>query len=361
MEFDPGYSYVIGKLSDITEKLPTITKQQAAHLALLLNKLKTDSPEVEDPITVNLKGSTATKLKVKVLEPLYFLDRDWFKNASKKGAPLSSLSIDKGLGSRGNRGANNTGLKLEGKLQADLTKLAKGEKVEGLAKAILEVLDIDPVDLAEIEAVGRDAGSRALSVIGGKIVFKPGVDKDIGPIVRDIVINTTHGDKFYVSVKKGGTVAYVNAGVRSSLLRPKPKGYTDTGLALLTALGINPDSYDAVFSDKKTIYREHVKNPDCDKSTLQGLINSSLGYGFVMAHLKDNGKFECFKQTKERLDEMAGPITSIDLFYGGISSPGRRVDIKISCGQYKYIASFRNSSGTGDGVFWPTHFYINKG
>jgi hypothetical protein len=361
METQKGYSYIINKVSDIKEKLPTITEQQANQLSLLLTKLKTDNHKTEDPLTVNLEKSNSTKLKVKVLAPLYFLEPDWFKEASKKGAPLSALSIGKGLGSRGNRGVNNTGLKLEAQLQADLTKLAKGENVEGLAKAILTVLDIDPVDLAEIEAVGKDAASRALTIQGNRIVFKPGVDKNIGPIVRDIIINTTYGDKFYVSVKKSGTVAYVNAGVRSSILKPKPKGYSDEGLALLTALGIKPDLYDAVFSDKTTIYREHVKNPDVDKVTLRGLINSALGYGFVMAHLKDNGKFECYEQTKEKLDEMAGPITSIDLYYGGIDSPGRRVDIKVSCGSYKYIVSIRSSKGVAGGDFWPTHLYINKG
>lgn len=361
MEIKSGYSYIINKLSDIKERLPNIPEQQASQLALLLTKLKTDNPNVDDPITVNLEKSSTTKLKVKVLEPLYYVDPDWFKTASKKGAPLSALSIDKGLGSRGNRGSNNTGLKLEGKLQADLTKLAKGESVEGLAKAILTALDIDPVDLTEIEAVGRDAASRALTIQGNSIVFKPGIDKNIGPIVRDLVINTTYGEKFYVSVKKGSTIAYVNAGVRASIFKPRPKGYSDEGLALLTALGINPDLYDAVFSDKETIYREHVKNPDVDKVTLRGLINSALGYGFVIAHLKDNGKYECYEMTKEKLNEMSGPITSLDLYYGGIGSPGRRVDIKVSCGSYKYIISLRSSKGMGGGDFWPTHLYINKG
>jgi len=158
-----------------------------------------------------------------------------------------------------------------------------------------------------------------------------------------------------LSLKTGGTVTFFNSGVRTVLSPAEIKSGRITnkdGLKILDMFNIN----DALFCD---IYNGNLKQGYVEdvwktmsakqKSQLKNFLVSGVGHGYTIVH-KLTGKTEVYEIDKTYMTEAATP-KSCNVYYGGKSGTGKRIDMEIETGHYILKLNIRDTQG-GDG--YPT-------
>jgi hypothetical protein len=123
-------------------------------------------------------------------------------------------------------------------------------------------------------------------------------------------------------------------------------------LKILDMFNIN----DAVFCD---IFNGKLKKGYVDdvwktmsqkqKNQLKNFLISGVGHGYTIVH-KLTGKTKVYEIDKTYMTSAATP-TSCNVYYGGKSGTGKRIDMEIETGHYILKLNIRDTQG-GDG--YPT-------
>ena len=330
----------------------------------LFKALKTVT-DIEDPIgldptkpsAVNITRKLQTNKKaIEVIKKL--TGQDIGESGKIK---WNGLNIKFGEGSRGGRGVKSKGPGFEASLAADLEKLSK----EGLSKANLESFN-HPVLISKItEELDLKKGNFTVRLDGSANKPRPLAFSPSGPTVSfsgesvaatltDITV-IKGVEEYYISAKFGGTLTFFNSGVAKVLPANEiKKGKIENldGIALLEALGIDNESFCAVFNyyAKGKPGRFVAQYPKPDKTKLQKLVSSGIGSGYYYAQA-GAGEDQFFKIDKAYNSKASKIIVDPEVQYGGSTGKGKRVDLVFESEKYKFKINIRNKQG---GTY-PTH------
>lgn len=316
--------------------------------------LKSKFPKVESPINVD----PAAIAKINVTRDLQ-TDIDLVK--IKREAKVTKITMKYGSGSSGGRGVQNKGNAYEGQLAVALRQWWSGEKITDpkLLQAVEDIVKLHNLKKCKnfsVEEVGELNNKRPFIftpqvLISSKIQV---IDNDLGPVVTDLTLYCDK-KKIYLSLKTGGTVTFFNSGIRTVLSPAEIKSGKITnkdGLKILNMFNINDALFCDIYNGKlKKGYVEDVwktMSPK-QKNELKNFLISGVGHGYTIVH-KLTGKTEVYEIDKQYMTEAATP-TSCNVYYGGKSGTGKRIDMEIETGHYILKLNIRDTQG-GDG--YPT-------
>lgn len=362
-------------------KVQTLIKRELLDdVAAILEHLNEEYKglEYEQPIAIDPTPKNNTKLKIRKtfvgklatqmdsnpqtqINIRQALSR--IKRPDGKPIKVNDLGFSFGDGSRGNKGVNNRGLGFEDDVVASFELWKQGEPYEAgaiikpnIEKFILELVDYyDLTKYSEIKIVPEGALNKARPLnitsagmyVGGSPVF------DIGKTVTDVTVQGRNPrgavDKtVYLSLKKGSTVSYFNAGLGQGMLRGYPAQqatgdykHSSDFLTFCKHFGIDLEMFDACFryktAPKSPIGEEQPSN--YNPRAIGQLIESAIGYGFHMVHLFDTGAknikhYEASQQYMKRNGTLRGKPT---IYYGGASRFSRSVRIQVQTHDYRKI------------------------
>jgi len=279
----------------------------------------------------------------------------------KREAKVSKITMKFGSGSSGGRGVQNKGNAYEGQLAEAIKEWWGGNKITDpkLSQAVDDIVKLHNLNKCkklEVKMVGELNNKRPFIfspqvLISSKI---PVSDNNLGPVVTDITL-ICDKKEIYLSLKTGGTVTFFNSGIRTVLSPQEIKTgriKNKDGLKILDMFNIN----DALFCD---IYNGNLKKGYVEdvwktmsskqKNELKNFLISGVGHGYTIVH-KLTGKTEVYEIDKKYMLEAATP-TSCNVYYGGKSGTGKRIDMEIETGHYILKLNIRDTQG-GDG--YPT-------
>ena len=113
--------------------------------------------------------------------------------------------------------------------------------------------------------------------------------------------------------------------------------------------------YDKVISksfndNNKMSGQENVTNK-INKNDLEYFIQSGIGYGFQMVHKIAKNKIKCFYVDQNYM-KTASKVQNVNVYYGGKTGSGKRIDIEITTPKYTLKMNIRDSTGNNNG--YPT-------
>ncbi len=279
------------------------------------------------------------------------------------GREFPKYSIVFGDGSRGGRGANNTGLLFEKEVLNDL-ELYIQEGVSAKFKypdmmAQLHAAFLGKAQKINAQLVGGENNKRPLTMSAKGMFFGDG-SVNIGRKVADIVVNCD-GVPYYLSLKYGSTVTFFNAGIKKYFTATQFKNgkFTDsTARAMLEMLGLDeqrfihtfmnyaaPDDaeerHDKDIIDVTSLYRN-------ENSELIRMLASGIGTGYYLVHKKGKKTkvaYMGFQNLREALK-----VRTAKIVYPATGA-AKRIDIFILTNLFKFKINIRSKQGT----LLPTH------
>ena len=317
--------------------------------------LKSTFKKVENPINIDPKSIG----KINITRGLYgTIDINKIKSAAK----ATKITMKFGDGSSGGRGVQNKGNAYEGQLAEALRQWWSGDKIDdaNLAKAVDNIVKLHQLNKCkkfEVKEVGELNNKRPFIftpqvLISSKI---PVTDNNLGPVVTDITLICDGKKEIYLSLKTGGTVTFFNSGIRTVLTPTEIKNGRITnkdGLKILNMFNIKDALFCDIYNGKlKKGYVEDVwKTMSANqKKELKNFLISGVGHGYTIVHKLSN-RTEVYKVDKSYMDSAATP-SSCNVYYGGKSGTGKRIDMEIETGHYILKLNIRDTQG-GDG--YPT-------
>lgn len=322
-----AYNLIPKRLSEIPQ---SFTAQRE-----LFTYLTNRYTKIADPIAID----RAYPNRVKVTRALTgYYDLKDFK-------PMQGKLYQKwGEGSRGNRGANNSGNQFERSFIASIrdynsgdTEKVRPERIE----AIKEIYRISSITSADVTHVAHEGGRntpRTLRKISAGLSF--GTSFDIGADVSDVTINKN----IYLSLKEGTNFRLVNAGL-GKLHKNNPDIITE----LYSILGVDPSVV------ANAIKGKHVRGSEDptikpDLSKLTSLLRSAHGHGYIMVH-GHRSQIDVRNITKADINKLR--VTDAEVVYSGKSGRAKLINIKlkISSTNDTYSFTLRDSHGGHDKNF----------
>lgn len=337
-----AYDLIPTKPADITDKIKSDLGQYAS--AVLL-KLQKDHPSIKDPIALDPKKPKEVKITRKLSESVDV-------KALQKQFP--ELKISFGEGSRGGRGTQNKGNLFEDELAADLEAWWRGEGVSSdvnanLINDLIAKYSIDTWTEMYVDAEGAANKPRPLMINGKSILVSPGLG-EIGDVVTDITLRKgtkkTDDAGLYLSLKFSGTVTFFNAGTKKYLTDAELQSgiiKNAGGVALLDMFGIDNAMFCSVFNGTMKKGSSVDTTRKINRTSLENLIKSGIGYGFHMVHKK--GGTIISKEIDKQYRDAASKVQTVTVFYGGKGGNGSRVDIEVRTPKYILKFNFRNKQG----------------
>lgn len=337
-----AYDLIPKTANEITEKVKGNTAQS---IAAVLLKLQKDYPQIKDPIAIDPSKPKDVKVTRKLSESIDI------KSLQKQ---FTDLKISFGEGSRGGRGTQNKGNLFEVELANDIEAWWRGDNVSSDANAdlindLISKYKIDKWKELYVDAEGAENKPRPLMINGKSVLVSPGL-VDIGATVTDITLRKgktkTANAGVYLSLKFSGTVTFFNAGTKKYLSDAELQSgliKNPGGIALLEMFGIENAMFCAVFNGtmKKSAPADTTRK--INRTALENLIKSGIGYGFHMVHKKGNTIIS--KEVDQAYRDAASKVQSVTVFYGGKTGTGSRVDIEVKTPKYILKFNFRNKQG----------------
>ena len=283
----------------------------------------------------------------------------------------------------------NKGLEFEQKFFADANKVLVGEdtgsRFQPFIKKFNEKIQKEKkLAISNIEAIGSsgqngkfsgvlDEGSknqsRPLKLSGTGLVVSAGGETklDIGSTITDITFQ--YGEKklpVYLSLKFGPTLTFFNSGVggRNGPLLFTEKEIRDYkittkgGLTFLKMFGLNTKEYMNKFCESFVDYprSKPIQNHACsitqyDKSAVQKLLQSGIGYGYHMIHNTSGNTIDAYEIDKTYMTDASKITNGLNVFFGRMNGKGKGVNITCESKHYNFIFNVRNKQGK----LFPSH------
>lgn len=288
------------------------------------------------------------------------------------GEPMATtdLQFSYGDGSRGDKGVKNTGLIFEDDVVASFEIWKQGEPYEAgqildrhIEKFITELVDqYSLTKYSEIKIIPEGGLNKARPLTAnpsGMYVGGSG-NYNIGATVTDVTVKgkrpTGIVDKtVYLSLKKGSTVSYFNAGLGTSFLPGFPTSnnvtanyrWTPQFQNLAKHLGIDLDLFWQTFIYKQTPSKPiAVTRPSFNKGAVEQLLQSAVGHGFHMVHKMDSGPIKHYQVSPQYMREASTIRGGLTVTYGGKRQFSRSVQVELETPHYRRIQLvIRNKTG----------------
>ena len=165
--------------------------------------------------------------------------------------------------------------------------------------------------------------------------------------------------KIFLSLKFGGTLTFMNAGVGKVLIQDDIKKYNikdKQGLALLKLFGINEIDFCHVFNGvTKKIKKRIDTKPKADMPNIKRFLQTAIGAGYWMIHGHDSGKITMWEMTPNKTKAAANGVSSPIVYYGGKGGTGKRIDVEFSSSYFDFKLNIRNKQS---GVY-PSHVMLD--
>lgn len=337
-----AYNLIPTSTSEITDKIKGTTAQP---IAAVLLKLQKDYPQIKDPIALDPSKPKEVKVTRKLSESIDI------KALQKQ---FIDLKISFGEGSRGGRGTQNRGNLFEAELATDIESWWRGEEVSSdstadLINDLISLYKIDTWKEMYVDAEGAENKPRPLMISGKSVLVSPGL-VDIGAVVTDITLrkgkNKTAAPGLFLSLKFSGTVTFFNSGTKKYLTDAELQSgliKNTGGITLLEMFGIDNATFCSVFNGTMKKGSSVDTTRKINRTALENLIKSGIGYGFHMVHKK--GATIISKEIDKAYRDAASKVQSVTVFYGGKTGTGSRVDIEVKTPKYILKFNFRNKQG----------------
>lgn len=338
-----AYDFFPKSLNELQTKVRSFDPAVQGELRLLFEYLKEQFPQVETPINLDLsKRSSANVTRA--------IEQDTTIAAIKAGSNLNKVSIKFGNGSSGNRGKNNRGNLFEPQFAQALLDWWDGKGVadRNMLDAIEHLdkcYDLRSSKTLKVDIVGGENTKRPLYYSPKIGLSNPkGVGTDIGKSVTDVTLIKDNKEEIYLSLKLGTTVTFFNVGVRTVIPPDQIKAYNIThkdGKKLLKLFGIDEKMFCDVFNGN--LKRGVVKNTTPDRANMNSLLTTGIGKGYHIIH-KLSGKIVSKKMDEPALTK-AARVSNAKVYYGGKTGTGKRIDIEMESGTYKFKLNIRDTQG----------------
>ena len=272
----------------------------------------------------------------------------------------TKLSFSFGDGSRGQKGTKNTGIAFEDDVVNAFELWKQGEPYEpgqimdkDIEKFIMELVkEYELTKYSEIQIVPEGAMNKARPLVvqrGSMYAGSP--SNDIGKTVTDVTVKGKRGatvDKtVYLSLKKGATVSYLNAGLGTNFLSGFPISsqtdriykFNEQFKNFASNFGIDLELFRNTFIYKTAPTKNLGAYTPSDYSAraIQQLIASAIGYGFHMVHKFDNGHIKHYRVTQSYMNQASALRGTPTIYYGGKGQFSRRVIIELETTDYRKI------------------------
>lgn len=271
---------------------------------------------------------------------------------------IKFIKLKFGNGSSGGRGIKNKGNLFENQFAQALSDYHSGEKINDVSliptiEGLYKTYNLSKYKNLHVHQAGAKNTKRPL-IFGPNIIMKAEGQKgfDLGPIVTDITLYS-NPDKnkpvAFLSLKFAGTTTFFNVGLRTVLTPEeikKNKITNENGNRILKLFHIDKDIFCEVFNGKLTKgYSENVwsKMPSVQKTMLETLLQSGIGYGYHVIH-KLGGAIKS-TQINESYMKTAAKPESCMVYYGGKTGTGKRIDMVIKTGKYELKLNIRDTQG----------------
>jgi hypothetical protein len=267
-----------------------------------------------------------------------------------------------GNGTRGGGGANNAGLLFERELYAQIQiYLESGiEYVTQYKDAVEDIMALIPAGHHPVDC-DLDGGKntpRPLDISSSRITTgKKAGSWDIGKAVTDLTLWYAKGRSepkaLYLSLKLGGTVTFVNAGVKKYLMEKEMvtgEISNAKGKLLLKMFSIDEQKFSDVFNNYtgKGSGKEKVKLTNLNNPIFKEFMQSVIGYGYVLVH-KVRGKVYTQMIDKATMNKFIN-VKSAEILYPKDGS-AKRIDIVIEMNGITIKINIRNKQGG----LYPSH------
>jgi len=285
--------------------------------------------------------------------------------------PISKIEKSEEFGGQPAGGAKeNKGLKFERDFTNAIAELLRGEDTDHPMKAHARyIIDLTSKNMrspaVSVEQLGGANESRPFGYSGGKIVVMPPRHQDHGAKLTDVDITHANGQKSHLSLKHGGTLTFVNTGVKArGKAFPEEEIKTGQvtnvmGVNLLKALGIDNSKFCNVFNNYGSAVALKENKVDAsrtvDRQQLKALISTAIGSNYYMVHGKENGSVDFWFMDPAKNDAMATIVGNIELIYAGNDGRAKRIDMKFGNSYFDFKLNIRNKQS---GVY-PSHLMMD--
>ena len=221
--------------------------------------------------------------------------------------------------------------------------------------------------IKDIQQLGGQNASRPFEVQGRQPYVAPIKHQDHGKVLTDIDVFHTSGEKTHLSAKLGPSLTFMNPGSKTIFTDQDVKDHdisTDKGIALLKMCGLDEDAFCNTFNNfgkqaqtKKNLKHSGIKK--VNKDILQNFVKTAMGSDYWMIHAKDNAQNEVnmYYMDPKDVDNKYSRITSsVEVFYGGPTGTGKRIDIKFSNSHFDFNLNIRSKAG---GTTYPTNIMMD--
>lgn len=337
-----AYNFIPTSSKEVVDTIPGPIGQE---IAAVLIDLQHQFKDFKDPIAVDPKAPKQVKITRKISTKLDL------KSLQSK---FKNVKLSFGEGSRGGRGTQNKGNLFEVELANDFEAWWRGEGVSSdenadLINDIVTSYGIDEWTEMYVDAEGAENKPRPLMINGKNVLVSPGL-VDIGATVTDITLrkgsSKTAKAGVFLSLKFSGTVTFFNAGTKKYLTDSELESgliRNAGGLALLDMFGIDNAIFCSVFNGKGRNFKSVVTTNKINRTALENLIKSGIGYGFHMVHKMGNKIVS--KKVDKAYRDAASKVQTVTVYYGGKTGTGARVDIEVKTPKYILKFNFRNKQG----------------
>lgn len=326
----------------------------AAEIVELYKYLSKKFKQVKTPVNIDVKSLGIVNV-TRELQGMIEI------NTIKRDVKLQNIKIKFGAGSAGNRGVKNRGNLFENTFANairnywDEEKESNDSQIKNAINQLAKIHKLDKLKNLIVAEVGAANVRRPLIFNPGPYISSPTNNLDIGSIVTDLTLHEAKEEQDvrpanaigYLSLKLGGTTTFFNIGVKTILTKKEIQSgevKNKQGLALLKMFGINNSDFCKIFNFKNVKGRVENTMSKANKSQLEKFLQSGIGYGYTVIH-KLTSEIKVIKIDFNYMKSAAQP-QSLQVFYGGKTGTGKRIDMEIRTQKYLLKLNIRDTQGT---------------
>jgi hypothetical protein len=338
-----AYDIFPKNIEELKKSIKNRSSDVQEEIIILFDNLKKNFSAVETPI--NLDKSKATNINI-----TRTLQEDVKIPKLVQNLKIQKIKLKFGNGSSGNRGVNNRGNLFEPQFAESLNNWWSGKKVTdskmlSAIEDLNETYDLSNQNYWKIDIVGGENTPRPI-VYSSKITISnpKGRGNDIGKSVTDITLTIDNKKEIYLSLKLGTTTTFFNLGVRKVIPPNDVKTYSikGDGKKLLKLFGLDEKLFCDVFNGN--LKKGQIKTKNLNSSEMTSFLKSGIGKGYHIIH-KLSGKILSKKMNDKALTAASKIQGSSKIYYGGKTGLGKRVDIEMESGTYKFKLNIRDTQG----------------
>lgn len=204
------------------------------------------------------------------------------------------------------------------------------------------------------EEGGRNQ-SRPLAAQGDNLIIAPSAHQQHGAKLTDLTLLHGTSKVSYLSLKFGGTLTFMNAGVKETFVEREMKEeklVNPLAKKIISNFGLDEATFCRVFND----YNKGTKHPtgvkaNVNKAKLKTFLQTAIGSNYWMVHGHPDNSIDFWYMSPEMNPQYATIAGDVIVNYGGSGGKGKRVDITFSNSYFDFTVNIRNKQSG----LYPSH------